>query len=268
MEDNIKQKLMNQQWLTSPRKGLFKTACVFIAFGAIGFVGMTFFLTFSSTVAHAQCPWAEVQNATKEREASILILTPKHPHWIEPDEPLDDVMRRNAKHAIDSGLWEAQLKAQQQSLIKWAEEPAFPLVRPMATTSYMTVKPTGITQDRFNKAFPKGIFENLARWYVLFDERNDAQRRFVKALLRSDSVMAMPGAIRPVVTGGSVKRAMTLLDTRVWADQGSVLTRRLGVTHWPAVVKLTPSDIVTWVPALDVEGVPLDAMPTELGLSK
>jgi len=132
----------------------------------------------------------------------------------------------------------------------------------------MTVKPTGITQDGFNKAFPKGAFENLARWYVLFDERNDAQRRFVKALLRSESVAAIPGAMRPVVTGGSVKRAMTLLDTRVWADQGSVLTRRLGVTHWPAVVKLTPSDIVTWVPALDVEGAPLDAMPAELGLSK
>lgn len=268
MKDNMKQIFMNQQWLAKPRKGLFKTACVFIALGAIGFVGMTFFLTQTSTVAHAQCPLNEDQNASKAREASIVLLTPKHPHWIESDEALDDVMRRNAKHAIDSGLWEAQLKAQQQRLIKWAEEPAFPLSRPMATTSYMTVKPTGITQDGFNKAFPKGAFENLARWYVLFDERNDAQRRFVKALLTSDSVAAMPGAIRPVVTGGSVKRAMTLLDTRVWADQGSVLTRRLGLTHWPAVVKLTPSDIVTWVPALDVEGVPLDAMPPELGLSK
>lgn len=263
MQDN-----MNQPWLANPRKGLFKTACVFIALGAIGLVGMTLFTTLSSSVAHAQCPLDVDQNTTKEREASIVLLTPKHPHWIEPDEPLDDVMRRNAKHATDSGLWAAQIKTQQQRLIQWAEEPAFPLVRPMATTSYMTVKPTGITQDGFNKSFPKGAFENLARWYVLFDERNDAQRRFVKALLRSESVAAIPGAIRPVVTGGSVKRAMTLLDTRVWADQGSVLTRRLGVTHWPAVVKLTPSDIVTWVPALDIEGVPLDAMPPELGLSK
>lgn len=268
MKDNMKQIFMNQQWLARPRKGLFKTACVFIALGAIGFVGIPLFSTFSSTVAHAQCPLNEAQNASKAREASIVLLTPKHPHWIESDEALDDVMRRNAKHAIDSGLWAAHLKAQQQRLIKWAEEPAFPFSRPMATTSYMTVKPTGITQDGFNKAFPKGTFENLARWYVLFDERNDAQRRFVKALLTSDAVAAMPGAIRPVVTGGSVKRAMTLLETRVWADQGSVLTRRLGLTHWPAVVKLTPSDIVTWVPALDVEGVPLDAMPPELGLSK
>ena len=268
MEDNMKQTFMNQQWLAYPRKGHFKTACVFIALGAIGLVGMTLFTTLSATVAHAQCPLDIDQNATKEHEASIVLLTPKHPHWIEPDEPLDDVMRRNAKHATDSGLWAAHIKTQQQRLIQWAEEPAFPLVRPMATTSYMTVKPTGITHDAFNKAFPKGTFENLARWYVLFDERNDAQRRFVKALLTSDSVAAMPGAMRPVVTGGSVKRAMALLDTRVWADQGSVLTRRLGIAHWPAVVKLTPSDIVTWVPALDVEGVPLDAMPPELGVSK
>ena len=149
MQDN-----MNQPWLANPRKGLFKTACVFIALGAIGLVGMTLFTTLSSSVAHAQCPLDVDQNTTKEREASIVLLTPKHPHWIEPVEPLDDVMRRNAKHATDSGLWAAQIKTQQQRLIQWAEEPAFPLVRPMATTSYMTVKPTGITQDGFNKSFP------------------------------------------------------------------------------------------------------------------
>ncbi len=261
-------KIMNQQSLGRPGIGSFKTACVLVTLGAIGLVGMTIFSTLSSSVAHAQCPWDEDQNASKKDDRTIVILTPKHPHWIDPDEPLDDVMRRNAKHAVASGLWAVHIKAQQQRLIKWAEEPAFPLVRPMATSSYMTVKPTGITQDAFNKAFPKGAFENIARCYVLFDERNDAQRRFVKTLLTSDSVTAMPGFIRPVVTGGSVKRAMALLDTRVWADQGAVLTRRFGVAHWPAVVKLTPSKILTWVPALDVEGVPLDAMPVELGLSK
>ena len=258
----------NQNMLHRPRKGLFKTACVLVALGTFGLTGLTVLSTLASKEAHAACPWESDQKASTNQAAAIVILEPKHPHWIEADEPLDDVMRRNAKHAVETGLWDAHLKAQQQRLLKWADEPAFPLVRPMATTGFTTVKPTGVTPDAFNKAFPKGAFENLARWYVLFDERNDAQRRFVKALLATDEVAAMPGSIRPVVTGGSVKRAMDLLDTRVWADQGSVLTRRLGLTHWPAVVKLTPSEIVTWVPALDVEGVPLDAMPPALGLAK
>ena len=254
-------------------EGSVKTGLL-ICVGVIGLLG----LTTETDLAYASCTPCEqsingVANGvslmgTERQDAGTVVLRPKHPYWVTPDEPLDNVMRRNAKHAVDSGLWAAHLKKQQQALTQWAEEPVFPLMRPMALASYTTVSPTGIAPEAFKKTFPKGTFEGVARWYVLFDERNDPQRRFVERFLKSDVVGSMNGHVRPVVTGGSVKRATALLHTRVWADQGSVLTRRLGLKHWPAVVKLTPSAIVTWVPALDYDGVPLDPIPQHLGLSK
>ena len=254
-------------------EGSVKTGLL-ICVGVIGLLG----LTTETDLAYASCTPCEqsingVANGaslmgTERQDAGTVVLRPKHPYWVTPDEPLDNVMRRNAKHAVDSGLWAAHLKKQQQALTQWAEEPVFPLMRPMALGSYTTVSPTGITPEALNKTFPKGTFEGVARWYVLFDERNDPQRRFVERFLKSDVVGSMNGQVRPVITGGSMKRATALLHTRVWADQGSVLTRRLGLKHWPAVVKLTPSSIVTWVPALDYDGVPLDPIPQQLGLSK
>lgn len=248
-----------------------KTALLLVGVGVMGFLG----LTIGVELAYAGCAGSldaglhqNLNSTNNTYGTSTVVLRPKHPYWVESDEPLDDVMRRNAKRAVDSGLWASQLKKQQQDLTRWAEEPVFPLVRPMALATYTTVKSTDITTDALNKSFPKGTFEDIARWYVFFDERNDPQRRFVERLLKSAVVNDINGQVRPVVTGGSVKRATSLLHTRVWADQGSVLTRRLGLQHWPAVVRLTPSEIVTWVPALDYDGVPLDPIPHELGLLK
>ena len=252
-------------------KSSVKTTLRLVAMGVMGFLG----LTVGTECVYAGCACSlegelnqNHQSTNSPHETTPVVLRPKHPYWVVADEPLDNVMRRNAKRAVDSGLWASHLKKQQQKLAHWAEEPVFPLVRPMALASYTTVTPTGITSDGLNKAFPKGTFEGVARWYVLFDEQNDSQSRFVEGFLKRDVVSAINGQVRPVVTGGSVKRATQRLHTRVWADQGSVLTRRLGLKHWPAVVKLTPSEIVVWVPALDYDGVPLDPIPHQLGLSK
>ena len=254
-------------------EGSVKTGLL-MGVGVIGLLG----LTMGTDLAYASCTPCErslegdakhdLRTGAEGHSPRTVVLRPKHPYWVTPDEPLDDVMRRNAKHAVASGLWAAHLKKQQQALTQWAEEPVFPLMRPMALAAYTTVSPTGITPEALKKTFPKGTFEGVARWYVLFDERNDPQRRLVERFLKSDVVGSMNNQVHPVITGGSVKRATALLHTRVWADQGSVLTRRLGLKHWPAVVKLTPSAIVTWVPALDYDGVPLDPIPQQLGLSK
>ncbi len=43
------------------------------------------------------------QMGTERQDAHTVVLRPKQPYWVTPDDPLDDVMRRNAKHAVDSG---------------------------------------------------------------------------------------------------------------------------------------------------------------------
>lgn len=253
------------QFKKTTTEGSVKTRLLLMGVGVVGLLG----LTMGTDLAYASCtPCERSLEGDTKHEPRTVVLRPKHPYWVTPDEPLDNVMRRNAKHAVHSGLWAAHLKKQQQALTQWAEEPVFPLMRPLVLASYTTVTPTGITPEALSKTFPKGTFEGVARWYVLFDERNDSQRRFVERFLKSDVVGSLNGQVRPVITGGSVKRATALLHTRVWADQGSVLTRRLGLKHWPAVVKLTPSAIVTWVPALDYDGVPSDPIPHALGIAK
>ena len=66
------------------------------------------------------------------------------------------------------------------------------------------------------------------------------------------------------MAAGSVAFAQEKLGMRVWADQGSVLTRRLGLNHWPALVKLTPSEISVWTPALNADGIPDSPVPAGL----
>ena len=94
---------------------------------------------------------------------------------------------------------------------------------------------------------------------LYFDSRAGGQVNFAMRMLSTASF-----AIRPVVAAGSVAFAQEKLGMRVWADQGSVLTRRLGLNHWPALVKLTPSEISVWTPALNADGIPDSPVPAGL----
>ena len=185
------------------------------------------------------------------RRAPDPVRYPADPDWLA-------ILEDNAQRAVASGLWEARLRDSVAMLRDHAAEPRFPLRRPMAHTSMLIEKPTGVDATTRHAALPVGALSGFARTYLLFDETNGVQRRFARQIV---STVSTEAGLRPIVTFGSVARAREFLATRVWADQGSVLTRRLGLTHWPALVRLTPERITVWMPALNPDGEPIDPMP-------
>ena len=213
-------------------------------------------LTQTSSVL-AACPSATADMVSAShpfgtiRRAPDPVRYPADPDWLA-------ILEDNAHRAVASGLWEARLRDSVAMLRDHAVEPRFPLRRPMARTAMLIEKPTGVDRTTRHAALPVGALSGFARTYLLFDETNGVQRRFARQIV---STVPTEAGLRPIVTFGSVARARDLLETRVWADQGSVLTRRLGLTHWPALVRLTPERITVWMPALNLEGEPIDPMP-------
>lgn len=165
----------------------------------------------------------------------VTTLIADHPVQTSSDPDFEEILKANARLAVESGEWSRRVKRKEETLIQWMRSPVFPEFRPMAVKTTLIRRPTGLSVEDIRRA---ELFNDVSRLLLFFDSRAGGQVNFAMRMLSTASF-----AIRPVVAAGSVAFAQEKLGTRVWADQGSVLTRRLGLNHWPALVKLTPSEI-------------------------
>lgn len=188
----------------------------------------------------------------------VTTLVADHPVQVNAggDPDFESVLKENARIAVQSGAWAQRLREKEASLAAWYKTPRFPETRPQSKTTLFTRTPTGLALDRIPQA---ALLSGFSRVYLIFDAGNGSQMAFAEKLLAHANL-----PVRPIVAGGSVEAARTTLGTRVWADQGSVITRRLGLNFWPALVKLTASEIAIWTPALNDEGIPHDPVPAGL----
>lgn len=69
----------------------------------------------------------------------------------------------------------------------------------------------------------------LSKRLVFFDARDAKQVAFAKAL-------ANEGAIKPILVAGSWLDLMRQWKTRIYFDQGGILTAKFGITQVPAVI--------------------------------
>ena len=165
----------------------------------------------------------------------VTTLIADHPVQTSSDPDFEEILKANARIAVESGEWSRRVKRKEETLIR---------------------RPTGLSVEDIRRA---ELFNDVSRLLLFFDSRAGGQVNFAMRMLSTASF-----AIRPVVAAGSVAFAQEKLGMRVWADQGSVLTRRLGLNHWPALVKLTPSEISVWTPALNADGIPDSPVPAGL----
>lgn len=186
----------------------------------------------------------------------VTTLIADHPVQTSSDPDFEEILKANARIAVESGEWSRRVKRKEETLIQWMRSPVFPEFRPMAVKTTLIRRPTGLSVEDIRRA---ELFNDVSRLLLFFDSRAGSQVNFAMRMLSTASF-----AIRPVVAAGSVAFAQEKLGTRVWADQGSVLTRRLGLNHWPALVKLTPSEISVWTPALNADGIPDSPVPAGL----
>ena len=170
----------------------------------------------------------------------VTTLIADHPVQTSSDPDFEEILKANARIAVESGEWSRRVKRKEETLIQWMRSPVFPEFRPMAVKTTLIRRPTGLSVEDIRRA---ELFNDVSRLLLFFDSRAGGQVNFA---------------------AGSVAFAQERLGTRVWADQGSVLTRRLGLNHWPALVKLTPSEISVWTPALNADGIPDSPVPAGL----
>ena len=242
-QDNFSQSPFGPQSLASR---LFRWACILMAVVPPAVVGS---LCLTDT-AEAACTQAPADSYV------VTTLIADRPIQASSDPDFEEVLKDNARIAVESGEWGKKMREKEAFLLEWSKAPAFPESRPQAVTTTLTRKATSLSDEARKTAQALDAFSRL---YLIFDAENGAQMAFAQRLLSAGTF-----EIRPVVAGGSVKAARSTLGTRVWADQGSVLTRRLGLMHWPALVKLTASEILVWSPALNADGIPDEAVPAGL----
>lgn len=103
-------------------------------------------------------------------------------------------------------------------------DPTVRLRRAVTGPDGVVVHPAGTAINPLDKVRLEGRL-------VLFDGRVPAQVEFAARLLRE------PGRTRVVLTGGSPGEFAKVSKGRVYFDQDGTLSRRLALTHLPAVVR-------------------------------
>lgn len=233
-----------------------KRLCFLIGIVSAGMAGV---LLLDDTV-EAACPSAP-STAGASAPLSVTTLVARHPVQVNGgvgrgDPDFEDILKENARASVESGEWARRQREKEVMLADWFRTPAFPETRPEAHVTTFTRTPTGLSAADLPSS---ALLNGFSRVYLVFDAGNASQLAFAQKVLHASS-----DPVRPIVAGGSLEAARASLRTRVWADQGSVITRRLGLHFWPALVKLTAAEIVVWTPALNDEGIPHDPVPAGL----
>lgn len=160
---------------------------------------------------------------------------------VEPDM-LEEIHRKLAKKEASGELASLERRAIARSM-ESAEAPAAVTGIKRATKARVYyfdptyINPKSITDQSGRIISPAGTvvnpldYVNLPRRLLFFDARDDAQ------VLRAQELMRrFDGMVKPILVGGRVGDLMRLWKTRLYFDQGGSLSKRLNISHTPAVV--------------------------------
>lgn len=230
----------------------------------------------SSIASEKDCRPALVVSAVHRLPDSISVMM--DPDWLSA---LED----EAQAAVKSGEWAKRFSEHTSLMRRWAIEPMLPPSPPPAVQTSLREQSTGIVlaadgnRVLFQKGsqtidltdrYPASVFQGFSKLYLFIDASRPTELAFAQALekaLGEASNETIPMLV--VLTGGSLRQTAGVLSSRLFADQGASLTRRLRLRHSPSLVRLTAETITVFSPALQADGLPDEAVPTSAtGLTK
>lgn len=68
------------------------------------------------------------------------------------DPDFEEILKANARIAVESGEWSRRVKRKEETLIQWMRSPVFPEFRPMAVKTTFIRRPTGLSVEDIRRA--------------------------------------------------------------------------------------------------------------------
>lgn len=122
----------------------------------------------------------------------VTTLIADHPVQTSSDPDFEEILKANARIAVESGEWSRRVKRKEETLIQWMRSPVFPEFRPMAVKTTLIRRPTGLSVEDIRRA---ELFNDVSSLLLFFDSRAGGQVNFAMRMLSTASF-----AIRPVVS--------------------------------------------------------------------
>lgn len=98
----------------------------------------------------------------------VTTLIADHPVQTSSDPDFEEILKANARIAVESGEWSRRVKRKEETLIQWMRSPVFPEFRPMAVKTTLIRRPTGLSVEDIRRA---ELFNDVSRLLLFFDSR-------------------------------------------------------------------------------------------------
>lgn len=224
------------------------------------------------------------------------VINPERLGEVDPD--WEASFRIEAQRALEDGRWATALHQEAQALQAYAHAPhGRTLPMSLKTFTWQAKTPLAIALEKREKQkgristqsnetplapFSTAVTATLAqltRTHLFFDAESVAQRAFVRTAVLDanrraqpltllaingtmrDAQRALPSTSTPATEKSVSAHSIPLnsaMSTTVYFDQYGALSQKLGVTHLPALVRLTAKTIDGLTLALTPDGEPMD----------
>ena len=128
----------------------------------------------------------------------VTTLIADHPVQTSSDPDFEEILKANARIAVESGEWSRRVKRKEETLIQWMRSPVFPEFRPMAVKTTLIRRPTGLSVEDIRRA---ELFNDVSRLLLFFDSRAGGQVNFAMRMLSTASFAIRGGGQRCVRSG-------------------------------------------------------------------
>lgn len=165
------------------------------------------------------------------------------PTYAIAERDLIEVIHAKLRRAQESGELARMQESYKRGVVSSLEHPKpIPGIQPAQSARTHYIEPTwvldrNVVDDKGRLLYPAGTrvnpfdFDHLSQSLLFFDERDRRQVAFARSFMNKSAV-----PVKPILIAGEPFKLMREWKREVFFDQGGTLSRRLEITHSPALV--------------------------------
>lgn len=130
----------------------------------------------------------------------VTTLIADHPVQTSSDPDFEEILKANARIAVESGEWSRRVKRKEETLIQWMRSPVFPEFRPMAVKTTFIRRPTGLSVEDIRRALVKLTPSEISVWTPALNADGIPDSPVPAGLASKESIDLSAPAVRPATT--------------------------------------------------------------------